>query len=220
LTSVPPAKDQNGADQISEMRLRTLARERLHSEPPSEGSRGPSDFDLNPGSENEIPDDPVRKAAVLVPVVAGDDLSVILTMRTGHLSSHAGQIAFPGGKLDQGEGVLDTALREAEEEIGLLPAFVEPIGYLDWYRTRTGFVVSPVVALIRPGFKLQANPAEVDDVFEVPLSFLMDAANHAKHKRFWRGQDRSFYAMPYGERYIWGATAGMIKNLYEKLRAV
>lgn len=203
---------------MSEKLLVSLARDRLHDHPPALDAKGPSDFDLNPGSEAEVSESDRRKAAVLFPVVAGDELSVILTLRTSNLSSHAGQIAFPGGKLDRGEDVLDTALREAEEEIGLARAFVEPIGYLDWYRTRTGFLVSPVVALVRPGFQLRANPAEVEDVFEVPLAFLMDKTNHATHRRRWRGQDRSFYAMPYGERYIWGATAGMIKNLYDKLR--
>ncbi len=202
----------------NEEQLRGLAREKLHAQPPVLESTGASDFDLNPGSETADPAVRRRKAAVLIPVVLGETLSVILTMRTSHLSSHAGQIAFPGGKLDQGEGVLDTALREAEEEIGLSRSFVEPIGYLDWYRTRSGFLVSPVVAFIRPGFEIRGNPAEVDDVFEVPLSFLMDGANHATHQRQVRGEVRSFYAMPYGERYIWGATAGMIKNFYDKLR--
>ena len=144
--------------------------------------------------------------------------SVILTLRTSHLSSHAGQIAFPGGKLDKGELAVDTALRESEEEIGLSAEFVEPLGFLDLYRTRTGFAVTPVVALIRPGYELKPNPQEVEDVFEVPLAFLMDEANHLTHSRRWQGKDRYYYAIPYGERYIWGATAGIIRNLHRRLK--
>lgn len=193
------------------------ARTCLHPLPPEVSERGPSDYQLNPelGTEGSLDD--LRPAAVLIPVVARDSLSVILTQRTAHLSTHAGQIAFPGGKLDEGESVAETALREAEEEIGLSERFIDPIGYLDWYRTRTGFAVSPLVALVQPGFSLQANPNEVEDVFEVPLEFLLDENNHVRHRRRWKGHDRYYYAMPYGERYIWGATAGIIKNLHQRL---
>lgn len=194
------------------------AREVLHSRPPGVTQPGPSDFELNSEMQGVAGPAELRPAAVLIPVVARARLSVILTQRTSHLSTHAGQIAFPGGKVDDGESASETALREAKEEIGLEQQFVEPIGYLDWYRTRTGFAVSPLVALVHPGFALQANPNEVDDVFEVPLEFLLDESNHLKHCRQWQGQDRFYYAMPYGERYIWGATAGIIKNLHQKLR--
>lgn len=199
--------------------LRARARERLHHSPPRPASEGPGDDDLNAGWKEAVPMPPLRPAAVLIGVTAHDVPTVILTLRTPHLSSHAGQIAFPGGKLDEGETVEETALREAREEIGLDRDFVEPLGYLDLYRTRTGFEVNPLLALVRPGYELTPNPHEVEDVFEVPLAFLLDEANHLTHSRQWQGRDRYFYAIPYGERYIWGATAGIIRNLYRKLTA-
>jgi 8-oxo-dGTP pyrophosphatase MutT (NUDIX family) len=166
-----------------------------------------------------IPDGMKPKlAAVLVPIVCrGDDLSVLLTQRTAHLSKHAGQIAFPGGKRDDGETPLQAALREAQEETGLAADFVEPLGYLDGYLTVTGYLVNPVVALVRDGFTLQAEAGEVADIFEVPMSFLMNAANRETHSREWQGLTRHYYVYPFGERYIWGATAGMIKNLGDRL---
>ncbi|MBU2581080.1 MAG: CoA pyrophosphatase [Alphaproteobacteria bacterium] len=200
--------------------LRERALDRLHKAPPAPHSDGPGDDDLNAGWNEAVPLPPLRPAAVLIAVVARDVPSVILTLRTAHLSSHAGQIAFPGGKLDEGETVVETALREAEEEIGLASEFVEPLGFLDLYKTRTGFEVSPMVAMIRPGFELVANPNEVEDVFEVPLAFLLDEANHLTHSRVWQGKDRYFYAIPYRERYIWGATAGIIRNFHRKLTFV
>jgi 8-oxo-dGTP pyrophosphatase MutT (NUDIX family) len=157
---------------------------------------------------------------VLVPVVAREpQLTVLLTVRTDHLASHAGQVAFPGGKIDQGETPVAAALREAWEETGLEGAFISPRGFLDVYETRTGFRVVPVVGLVSPGFTLAPAAGEVADVFEVPLAFLMDEANHQRHARTWQGIERQFYAMPYGDRYIWGATAGMLKNLYDRMYA-
>ena len=162
-----------------------------------------------------------RRAAVLVGLVRREpELTLLLTQRTEHLARHPGQVAFPGGSIDEADaGAVATALRETEEETGIAPRFVEPVGYLDAYQTRTGFRVVPVVALIAPGFSLQPHPGEVADVFEVPLSFVMDPANHLLHSRLWQGAARQFYAMPYGERYIWGATAGMLRNLYERMYA-
>lgn len=180
---------------------------------------GPSDFDLNPELMAWAARQPApRAAAVLVPVVAHDAPTVLFTERTAHLPAHAGQISFPGGKIDKTDGgPLATALREAEEEIGLEAAYVTPLGYLDAYRTGTGFSIVPVVALIRPGFSLSPNPGEVADVFEVPLDFLLDTANYQLHTRVWQGMERAFYAIPYDQRYIWGATAGILKNLLRRL---
>ena len=170
-------------------------------------------------NEPEIAPGSAKPAAVLVPVVLRPtEVSLLFTQRATGLRSHAGQISFPGGRIDEGDGsAVEAALREAEEEIGLDRRFVEILGFLDGYRTGTGFNVIPVVALVQPDFALKLDPSEVADAFEVPLRFLMDEANHHKHARPWRGRDRHYYAMPYGERYIWGATAGMIKNLHQRL---
>jgi 8-oxo-dGTP pyrophosphatase MutT (NUDIX family) len=171
--------------------------------------------ELNPG---RILSSRLDAAAVLIPILAGSPLRVLLTERTEHLSAHAGQIAFPGGRIDPSDvSPMDAALREAREEVALDPVFAEPLGYLSPYRTGTGFVITPAVALIRPGFTVAANPAEVADVFEVPFAFLMSEANHRIESRMWQGTERRFYAMPYGERYIWGATAGIIRSLYLRL---
>lgn len=161
---------------------------------------------------------PIRPAAVLIAVVAHAEPTVILTQRAAHLNDHAGQISFPGGKIDATDASpLDTALREAEEEIGLDRSFVEPIGYLDLYGTGFGFRILPMVARVKPGFDLRINESEVDNAFEVPLSFLMDPANHQIHSKEFRGVARSYYAMPFAERYIWGATAGILRVLYERI---
>ena len=161
---------------------------------------------------------PVRPAAVLIPVVDHPQPTVLLTQRAAHLNDHAGQISFPGGKIDATDATpLDAALREAEEEIGLSREFVDPIGYLDLYGTGFGFRILPTLARVRPGFALHVNEAEVEDVFEVPLAFLMDPANHQVHSKEFRGMERSYYAMPFAERYIWGATAGILRVLYERI---
>lgn len=161
---------------------------------------------------------PVRPAAVLIPVVDHPQPTVLLTQRSPHLSNHAGQISFPGGKIDVTDASpLDTALREADEEVGLKREFVEPIGYLNLYGTGSGFRILPTVAKVRPGFRLKINASEVVDAFEVPLAFLMDPENHQIHSREFRGMERSFYAMPFAERYIWGATAGILRALYERI---
>jgi 8-oxo-dGTP pyrophosphatase MutT (NUDIX family) len=172
-----------------------------------------SDYDLS----GERPDAPVLKqAAVLVPLVARDHgLNVVLTRRSHHLPTHAGQIAFPGGRREDSDAdVGATALREAHEEIGLDPRFVTLLGVSDAYETVTGFAVTPVVGLVEPSAPLTADPREVDEIFEVPLAFLMDPANHEPHARSYNGVERRFYAMPYGDYYVWGATAGMLRALY------
>ena len=161
---------------------------------------------------------PIRPAAVLIPIVDHAEPTVLLTQRAAHLNDHAGQISFPGGKIDATDASpLDAALREAEEEIGLTREFIDPIGYLDLYATGFGFRILPTLARIKPGFKLRINETEVDDAFEVPLAFLMDPANHQLHSKEFRGMERSYYAMPFAERYIWGATAGILRVLYERV---
>lgn len=163
-------------------------------------------------------------AAVLLPIVLRPNPTVLLTLRTPHLSTHSGQIAFPGGKVDETDAdPTSAALREAQEEIGLEPHFVEVIGQLPLYVTGSAFHITPVVALISPGFTLKANPYEVADIFEVPLAFLMNPAHHRHHQVDWQGVQRQWLSMPYQddltERFIWGATAGMLRNFYRFLRA-
>ncbi len=216
------------ADPFTGAGFRALARRGLNAAPseaifdPRSGrALGPSDWDLDPefmGDLAVMP--PPRPAAVLVPIVLRPALTVLLTQRSQDMPSHPGQISFPGGKVEAGDSsALACALRESSEEIGLPPAHVEPLGYLDSYRTGTGFQIVPVVALVRPGFPLSLDTREVAEVFEVPLRFLMDSANHRKDSREWRGRVRFSYAMPYEDRYIWGATAGMLKNMQQRLFA-
>jgi 8-oxo-dGTP pyrophosphatase MutT (NUDIX family) len=202
--------------------LKRLAASVLRPEPPLIGdviARPRSDFDLQP-EPVDLPDEAsLKPAAVLVPLVArADGLTVLLTQRAAALRAHSGQIAFPGGRADEADGgPLETALREAEEEIGLARAHVEPLGFLDAYLTGTGFRIVPVVALVTPPFDLAINPGEVDEAFETPFDFLMDPANHRRDGREWKGRLRTYYAMPWGERYIWGATAGIIRSLHDRL---
>ena len=161
---------------------------------------------------------PIRPAAVLIAVVEHEHPTILLTQRAAHLNDHAGQISFPGGKIDATDASpLDAALREAEEEVGLDRSFVEPLGYLDLYGTAFGFRILPTLARVKPGFTLTINENEVDSAFEVPLAFLMDPANHQIHSKEFRGMERSYYAMPFAERYIWGATAGILRILYERI---
>lgn len=160
-----------------------------------------------------------RPAAVLVPIVERDaGLSVLFTRRTDHLHHHPGQISFPGGRVETGDvSPQDTAFRETEEEIGLTRERVELLGMLPDYFTGTGFRITPVVGLVHPPFDLKLDSFEVAEAFEVPLAHFLDPANHQRHSREFEGRLRHFYAMPYGDYYIWGATAGMLMSLYRVL---
>jgi 8-oxo-dGTP pyrophosphatase MutT (NUDIX family) len=183
----------------------------------------PDTWDLSDDEMNSkaqmIPQGIVPKpAAVLVGVMDKGGPALLLTQRTATLSKHGGQIAFPGGRLDAGETPLQAALREAEEETGLHSHFIEPLGYLDGYLTVTGYFVVPVVARILPGFTFTPQATEVDDIFDVPLQFLLDEKNRETQTREWKGMTRRYYVYPYQQRYIWGATAGIIKNFSDRMR--
>jgi 8-oxo-dGTP pyrophosphatase MutT (NUDIX family) len=187
------------------------------NDPTLEGTRG--DLDLDPAMWDRAGVTATRPAAVLIPVIDREEPAVLLTLRT-ELPSHPKQIAFPGGKIDPGDATpASAALREAQEEIGLDPLLITPIGYLDLYLTFSGFRILPTVARVSPDYRLTLNEHEVADAFEVPLAFLMDAQNHALHTRDWKGIERKYYAMPFGERYIWGVTAGILRNLWERIYA-
>jgi len=169
--------------------------------------------------EEGCEDLPLTPAAVLFPIVLRHTgATVLLTQRTAHLRDHAGQISFPGGRVEPDDlSPIHTALRETEEEVGLAREHVEVIGFLPEYRTGTGFCVVPVVAFVTPPFDLKPDPFEVAEVFEVPLGFLLDPANHRPHSLHYRGALRHFFAMSYGDYFIWGATAGMIRSLTQRL---
>jgi len=189
---------------LEELRRR-LAAPPVHTIYGDEGTR--------PGAER------LTAASVLVPIVARQpELTVIFTQRAGHLRDHSGQVSFPGGRVAAGDPAAEaTALRETREEIGLDSARVEVIGRMGEYRTRTGYRITPVVGIVTPPFELRADANEVDEIFEVPLAFLLDPANHQRHSREWQGSLRWFFAIPYQRHYIWGATAGMLVNLSRQL---
>jgi 8-oxo-dGTP pyrophosphatase MutT (NUDIX family) len=163
--------------------------------------------------------DALTPASVLVPIVArSEELTVIFTQRAAHLKDHSGQVSFPGGRAAPDDATPEaTALRESREEIGLDSARVEVLGRLGEYHTRTGYRITPVVGIVTPPFELRADASEVEEIFEVPLAFLLDPANHQRHSREWQGTLRWFYAIPYRRHYIWGATAGMLVNLSRQL---
>lgn len=182
----------------------------------AEGARTRSDNDLNPDWGLT---DATRPAAVLAPIIKRPEgWTMLFTERSVETPAHPGQISFPGGRVQANDGgAVETALRETSEEIGLERRFIEPVGAWDRYDTITGFRVTPIVGLVEPGFELRLDPREVASVFEAPLDFLMNPANHEKREALWQGRTRYYYAMPYGDRFIWGATAGMIRALWERL---
>jgi 8-oxo-dGTP pyrophosphatase MutT (NUDIX family) len=197
----------------------SLAAERLRPEPPD-----PADALANPRGDHSLDNVPLayplqpKPAAVLVPVVMRDEPTLLLTERASQLRQHSGQIAFPGGRVDPTDAsVLEAAYREAEEEIGLSARFISPLGYLDAYLSTTNYLVIPVVARVSPSYALNLNPQEVADTFEVPLGLPHGPGPPRAPRREWKGRLRRYYAMPYRERYIWGVTAGIIRNLYERL---
>ncbi|MCR4265737.1 CoA pyrophosphatase [Nitratireductor sp. ZSWI3] len=188
------------------------------------GPEGPEDYGdhrLNPDMKDLIVRPDLRDAAVLIPVVDhARGASVILTQRNANLRSHSGQVAFPGGRIDpEDETPEAAALREANEEIGLDPGAVDVIGRMPDYSTGSGYRIAPVLGIVRPHVSLTINPDEVDAAFEVPLAFLMDPTNHRRESRVWNDRERFYYTMPFGERFIWGVTAGIIRTLYERLYA-
>ncbi len=194
-------------------RLKRLGEDVLAQEPDS------GDFLLNPDIAASLKSRSARDAAVLVPIVRREpEATVLLTRRTDHLPSHAGQIAFPGGKIDADDnGPVAASLREAHEEIGLASESVDLLGFGDTYVTGSGYRIVPVVGLVEADPDLTVNRDEVAAIFEVPLSFLMDARNHHQGRRTWQGRERKFYVMPYYEHYIWGVTAGIVRTLYERM---
>jgi len=176
------------------------------------------DHDADPVLQKIAEVRPIRPAAVLVAVIDYPEPTVLLTQRAQHLPDHPGQISFPGGKIDGTDAdPTAAALREADEEIGLSRDLIEPLGYLDLYMTTLGYRIVPLVARVQPGFKLTLNTGEVDVAFEVPLAFLMADANMEMHSRPWQGVERHYYAITFGERYIWGVTAGILRNLRERI---
>lgn len=196
-----------------------LARERLPREAPDLAS-----LTSGPGGDHALDgllpthEAAPKAAAVLVPVVLRHEPMLLFTQRSATLREHSGQIAFPGGRVDPTDAsVLDAACREADEEIGLARSNIDPIGYLDPYLSGTNYLVMPVVAGVSPDYILTINPHEVADTFEVPVRFLMNPGHHHLHSKEWQGRIRHYYAMPYESRYIWGLTAGIVRNLYERL---
>ena len=180
-------------------------------------SGGSSDYDLNPSIKAALPERSLRPAAVLIPLIERQSgWRVILTKRASHLKHHAGQVSFPGGKVEAGETVEAAALREAEEEIGLPTSAVQMIGSLNVHETVTNFTVTPFVGLASD-FRPVIDAGEVEEVFEVPLDFLMAAKNMSIQGRNWQGHRRQYYTIPYGPYYIWGATARMIKVLADRV---
>ena len=196
-------------------------RSRLLQSPPKDPlvpTRG--DYDFNPEFKPPPGTRKLTPAAVLLPIVARHAPTVLFTQRTAHLSRHAGQVSFPGGRVDDGDlSPLETALRETQEEVGITSNFISVAGYIEGYETGTGFAILPVVGVLHEGFALVPEPSEVAEIFEVPLAFLLDPANRERKSAEWQGRKREFYAFNHGGHYIWGATAAILVALAQKLTA-
>jgi 8-oxo-dGTP pyrophosphatase MutT (NUDIX family) len=189
----------------------------LAEAPPAPVHPTRSDYDLNPEHRPAAPRK-LRPAAVLMPIIQRAEPTMLFTRRTPHLARHAGQVSFPGGRVDKADtNLAETALRETEEETGITSDFVALAGFLDPYETGTGFAIVPVVGVLQEGFHLIPDPGEVAEVFEVPLSFLLDPANRELKSAEWKGQRREFHAYNYGRHYIWGATAAILVQFMERL---
>ncbi|MGD0141876.1 MAG: CoA pyrophosphatase [Rhizomicrobium sp.] len=195
-----------------------ILRPRLLTEPsalPLVPKRG--DYDLDPAARRE-PRGELAPAAVLLPIVLRSEPTILFTERTAHLSRHAGQVSFPGGRANPDDlSLVETALRETQEETGIAAGYVTIAGFLDPYETGTGYAILPVVGLLTEGFVLMPDPNEVAEVFEVPLAFLLDSKNRERHSREWQGRQRSYYAYNYSGHYIWGATAAILSGFAERL---
>ncbi|MGH6872234.1 MAG: CoA pyrophosphatase [Rhizomicrobium sp.] len=177
------------------------------------------DFDLNPDARHTAATT-LNQAAVLLPIVLHDDPTVLFTRRTAHLARHAGQVSFPGGRAEADDvSLVQTALRETKEETGIGAEHIAVAGFLDAFETGTGFAILPVVGMLTAGFALLPNAAEVDEVFEIPLAFLLDDANRKRDSREWQGRRREFYVFEYGTHYVWGATAAILVNFCDRMRA-
>jgi 8-oxo-dGTP pyrophosphatase MutT (NUDIX family) len=204
--------------QVSRTGLEALRPRLLREPPPLPLTPRRGDFDLNPAMKPAETRE-LAPAAVLLPIVARPEPTVLFTQRTEHLARHAGQVSFPGGRAHEDDvSLVETALRETQEETGIDPSFVTIAGFLDAYETGTGFAILPVVGLLTEGFALNPHAGEVAEIFEVPLAWLLEEANRETGEREWQGMMRRFHAFRYEGHYIWGATAAMLVNFNERLR--
>ena len=201
------------------MNLDVLRSKLLREAPPLPLKPARSDYDFDPA--NRPPQSAqLTPAAVLLPIVMRSEPTVLFTERSARLAQHAGQVSFPGGRAEPtDESLIRTALRETQEETGIDASFISVAGFLEAYETGTGFAILPVVGLLKEGFALVPNTDEVAEIFEVPLAFLLDPANRQKDQAEWKGRLRHFYAFRYNGHYIWGATAAMLVNFAERMKA-